>query len=105
MVYRSLTLRVSALIAVVALCALAFTMTKSTHEADAAAGPACTFATPIAQLIAGGGGADTVTCTFDIHGTTYTFVADFTVTLGATPPVTINDCTLNGNAVHVGRCP
>jgi len=106
MVYRSIALRASMLVAAVALVALAFTMTKPAHQADAATtGPACVFTTPIAQLIAGGGGADTITCTFDIHGTTYTFVGDFTVTLGATPPVAVTGCTLNGDAIHIGRCP
>ena len=101
MVYRLIAIRVGTLVAAVALAALAFGMTKTTHQAEASTGPACTFATPIQQLIANGGGADTVTCTLAVHGTTHTLVVDFTVTLGAHPPVAVNGCTLDGNAIHV----
>ena len=105
MAHRSIVVKATVMVAAVALCALAFTMGNPAHQADAATGPACTFATPIPQLIQGGGGADTVTCTFDIHGTTHTFVGDFTVTLGATPPVAVTGCSLDGNVIHIGRCP
>ena len=103
-VYRSIALRAGILAATLAVAILAFTMTQPAHRADAA-GPACSFATPIQTLIANGGGTDTVTCTIDVHGTTHTLIVDFTVTLGAVPPVTVNGCSLDGNAIHVGRCP
>jgi hypothetical protein len=103
---RRILISLGGLTAVAALALLAFATTSPAHKADAAGlQPACTFATPIPALVQAGGGSDTVTCTFDVHGTTYTFVGDFTLTLGATPPVAVTGCTLNGQPIHIGRCP
>jgi hypothetical protein len=93
------------LTAVAALALLAFATTSPAHKADAASlPPSCTFATPIPALVQAGGGSDTVTCTFNVHGTTYTFVGNFTVSVQPVS-VTVTGCTLNGNDIHIGRCP
>jgi hypothetical protein len=91
---------------VAALALLAFAAVGPTHKADAAGlQPSCTFATPIATLVQQGGGADTVTCTFTIRGNAHTLVVDFTVTLGAHPPVKVDACTLDSRVIHIGPCP
>ena len=104
MSYRSIILRASMLVAVLALMALAFVVAKPAGRADAA-NVSCTFATPLRQVIQAGGGDDSVTCNISVHGQTHTFVANFTITLGANPPVVVTSCTLDGNAVSVGPCP
>ena len=103
---RRILISLGGLAAVAALALLAFATTSPAHNADAAGlQPACTFATPIQALVLAGGGSDIVTCTFNVHGTTYTFVGNFTVDPAATPPVAVTHCTLNGDDIHIGRCP
>ena len=103
---RSALIRVGGFTAVAALALLAFSAMGSTHKADAAGvQPSCTFATPIQTLILAGGGSDTVTCTFTVAGASHTLVVNFTVTPTAHPPITVNSCTLDTNAIHIGPCP
>ncbi len=102
---RSVLIRIATLAAVAAIALLAFTAFGSTHRASAAGNqPSCTFATPLSTILSTGG-SDTVTCTLDVAGTTHTLVVDFTVDLAAHPPITIDACTLDGNAIHTGPCP
>ena len=101
---RGIVVRLGLFVAVAALAVFAFMSVSNTQRADAA-GPSCTFATPLLQLIQQGGGPDTVTCTFTVHGTDHTLVVDFTLTLTARPPLTIDGCTLDGDPIHRGPCP
>ncbi len=102
---RGFVLRVGLLAGVAALALLAFFSVSHTQRTDAAGvGPVCTFATPIHDLLPGGG-SDSVTCTFNVHGTIHTLVVDFTLTPTAVPPLVISSCTLDGSAIHVGPCP
>ena len=106
MLARGIALKIGLLAAIAGLALLAFFSVSHTHRANAGGlHPSCTFATPIPQLIQQGGGSDSVTCTFTIHGTAHTLVVDFTLTLGARPPLSIDGCTLDGSAIHVGPCP
>lgn len=100
-----IAIRLSLVGAVAALAIVAFLALGQVHQKANAVGPSCTFTTPIPQLIQQGGGPDTVTCTLTVHGTTHTLVVDFTLTLQAQPPLTIDGCTLDGNAIHRGPCP
>lgn len=105
MLARGILLRGGLVAAVVALALLAFFSLSHTPKTDAAGvGPVCTFATPIQNLLPGGG-SDSVTCTFNIHGTIHTLVVNFTLTPTAVPPLVISSCTLDGSAIHVGPCP
>lgn len=92
--------------AVAVFAVLAFASGGATPRAHAeGVHPSCTFVTPLPQLIQQGGGPDSVTCTFTLHGTQHTLVVNFTVTLTAIPPVRIDGCTLDSNPIHVGPCP
>jgi len=70
-------------------------------EAVSLQGVHCTFASPPLQTV----GPNSVTCTFTLRGNDHTLVVDFTVDLSARPPLTIDGCTLDGNAIHRGPCP
>ncbi len=104
MLARGMIVRVGLLAAISALALLAFFSVSHTQKADAAVGPVCVFATPIQDLLPAGG-SDSVTCTFNIHGTIHTLVVDFTLTPRAVPPLTISSCTLDSTAIHIGPCP
>ena len=102
---RTLLLRAGGLAAIAAIALLAFATFGPAHKADAAGNqPSCTFTTPLTTILTTGG-SDSVTCTLDVAGTTHTLTIDFTVTLTAHPPIAIDACTLDGNALHVGPCP
>lgn len=99
---RSLAIVVAAVAVATALFALAFVSgvgTGEDAEASSISRPVCEFATPIRDSAPGS--ANSVTCTFSIHGVAHTLVVDFIV---SAPPA-ITACTLDGNAIHVGPCP
>jgi len=102
---RSILIRIAGLTAAVAIAVVAFAAFSPAHKTDAAGTqPSCTFATPLSTILTTGG-ADSVTCTLDVAGTTHTITIDFTITLNAHPPIAIDACTLDGNALHAGPCP
>ena len=105
MLARGTVLRLGLLAAIAALAVFAFVSGGATQKAHAV-GPqaSCTFATPLHDLLPAGG-SDSVTCTFNVHGTTHTVVVDFTLTPTAVPPLSIDGCTLDGSPIHVGPCP
>jgi len=101
-----MVVRIGLLAAVAALALLAFFSAGDTQKADAAVRPVCHFSTPLLQLIQQGGGPDSVKCTFTIRGTEHSLAIDFTLTLGARPPLTIDSCILDlTTAIHRGPCP
>ena len=103
---KGITVRLSLLVAIGAIGLFAFALGGSTPQADAAPLEAsCTFETPLADMITVGGGSNTVTCTFDLHGTPHTLVVDFTIDLFAMRPISIDGCTLDSEPIHVGPCP
>jgi hypothetical protein len=101
---RGAFVRVALLVAVAMLAAFAFLSTTSAPKAEAVA-PGCTFTPSLEELIQQGGGSGSVTCTFAIQGVEHVLVVDFTVDPLARPPITIDGCTLDGEALHVGPCP
>ena len=94
---------------VVALAAFAFLSAGDTHTVDAVpVQPDCTFAPPLDQLIVEameGPASGSVTCTFSLHEEEHTLDVDFTVDLGGQPLISIDGCTLDSEAIHVGPCP
>jgi hypothetical protein len=108
MFVRGFLVRVGFITVLAGLALFAFSyMSEGRAPSAHAAGnqPSCTFTTPIPQLIQQGGGSDTVTCTLTVHGTPHTLVVDFTLTLQARPPITIDGCILDGNPISIGPCP
>ena len=89
----------------VALAAFAFVSAGDTHTVDAVpVQPDCTITPSFAELIADGGSGN-VTCTFSLHEEAHTLSVDFTIDLQAQPPISIDGCTLDSEAIHVGPCP
>lgn len=88
-----------AILALAALLFFAASRTTAAH-AEGISNLSCSLSTPLNPPPAPGT-TDTLTCTFDLKGVAHTLVVDFVVS--APPQVT--DCTLDGNAIHVGPCP
>ncbi len=106
MLARVMTVRMVLVGAVAALALFAFASTASTPTAEAVpVQPDCTFETPLLEFIQQGGGSNSVTCTFTIRGEEHTLIVDFTVELTARPPISIDACELDGEAINVGPCP
>ena len=95
----------SLMAAVAFVAVFAFAVGGSAPQADAAPlSVSCEFETPLADMFPDGG-SNTVTCTFDLHGTPHTLVVDFTIDLAAFPPISIDGCTLDSEPIDVGPCP
>ena len=99
-VIPSQVLWLGAIFALAALLFFAASRTTAVHAEGGISNLSCSFSTPI-NPPPPVGTADTLTCTFDLRGTPHTLVVDFVVSA----PPQITDCTLDGNAIHIGPCP